>query len=147
MSDGSMSDVKFQEFEAKVRQYKEEKDEADTAKKVAEDLKKKADNTGKWVMAFLEEFKLTSQKTVYGTVVRNQRWSWRTPKEDAERNAFREFVEGKGQFDDLWTVNSQTLNARCKAWLDEAAESGDIDFAVPGLSEPTCTEYLSLRKK
>lgn len=142
-----MSDVKFQEVEAMVRQYKEERDEYEQRQKEADDLKKVMKNTEGKIMAFLEQFNLTSQKTVYGTVVRNQRWSWKTPKEEADRNAFREFIESKGQFDDLWTVHSQTLNARCKEWLDEAAESGDIDFAVPGLSEPTCTEYLSFRKK
>lgn len=145
MSD--MSDVKFQEVENMVRQYKEEREKAEQAQKEADDLKKIQKNTESRLMAFMEQFKLTSQKTVYGTIVRNQRWSWKTPKEETSRNAFREFLESKGQFQDLWTVHSQTLNARCKEWLDEAAETGDIDFSVPGIEEPTCTEYLSFRKK
>lgn len=142
-----MSNIKFQEVEGMVRQYKEERDTYEQDQKVADDSKKVMKNTESRLMAFLEQFNLTSQKTVYGTVVRNQRWSWKTPKEEAERNAFREFIESKGQFNDLWTVHSQTLNARCKEWLNEAAEAGDIDFSVPGLTEPTCTEYLSFRKK
>ena len=145
MSD--MSDVKFQEVENMVRQYKEERERSEQAQKEADDLKKIQKNTESRLMAFMEQFNLSSQKTVYGTIVRNQRWSWKTPKEQEERNSFREFLESRGQFQDVWTVHSQTLNARCKEWQDEAAEAGDIDFSIPGIEEPSCTEYMSFIKK
>ena len=142
-----MKDIKYQELEALVRQYREERDEYETCKKQAEDLKKVADNTGKRLLAFLDEFKLDSQKTVYGTIVKNERWSWRTPKTPEDREAFREFLESKDEFNDVWSINSQTLNARAKEWLEEACEKGEIDFVIPGVGEPTCSKYLTLRRK
>lgn len=147
MSTENLSDIKFQEVEALVRQYREERDEYDQLQKVADDAKKVLKNTESRIMAFLEQFNLKTQKTVYGSVTRVERFSVKTPKDDESRAAFREWLEGRGEFNNLWSVNSRTLDARAKEWLDEAADKGDIDFVIPGVGEPTYSSYLSFRRK
>jgi hypothetical protein len=44
------------------------------------------------------------------------------------------------------SVNSQTLNSFAKKELEAAKETGDIDFKIPGLGEPTLTEMIALRR-
>lgn len=142
-----ISDVKFAEVEAMVRQYKEERDEYEAKQKEADDLKKICNNTSMRILSFLSHFKLKSHKTLYGTVTRKEKFTVKTPKTDTDRSAFREFLESRGTFNDLWSVNSNTLNSRAKEWFEQAFEEGNTDFVIPGIGEPTYSEIFAFRRK
>ncbi len=79
-------------------------------------------------------------------VFRNTRSSVATPKTEAERLAFFGYLKKIGEFDNLITVNSQTLNSWYKAELQAAEQRGDIEFDVPGLNVTT-VPTLTVRKK
>lgn len=71
----------------------------------------------------------------------------RVPK-DESRHVFFEYLKEKGIFEDLITVNSQTLNAWYKEQLRVAEEAGALmDFKIPGIEEPELTATLAFTRK
>ena len=148
MAKKDLNDIKVQELEVMVRQYKEEREIHDNLKQQTSNAFKVMNNTATNILDVLEHFKMKTHKTVYGKVTRNERWGWKMPKEDDGREALRKFMEEKGVFDSTWGVHAQTLNSRAKEWLNEAVESGeDADWTVPGLGEATSSSYLSFGAK
>jgi hypothetical protein len=63
---------------------------------------------------------------------------FRVPKDLESKKMFFAYLENKGVFDELISVNSNTLNSWAQAEIDAAEEAGNFDFQLPGLekSEP-----------
>lgn len=80
-------------------------------------------------------------------VLLGERTSVKTPKNNAERELFFEYLKEKGVYEDLRTVNSQSLNAFYKSELELALGRGELDFSIPGITEVLVVPKLSLRKK
>lgn len=68
-----------------------------------------------------------------------------TPKTPEEKEQLFEFLQQRGIFLEMASVNSQTLNSLYKSLAEEAAEKGVLDFRMPGVGEPT--EYISLKMR
>ena len=129
----------MQELHLQVQEYDEAKAEADRKKELVE-------NTKKRLLAFLSQYDKSSYSSKYGMVIRNQKFSFKVPKAPEDRDALRAYLENNGEFDGLWSVNSQTLNAYCNNAYEAAKEGGDIDFHIPGVAEPTAFETISYRR-
>jgi flavodoxin len=142
-----MGQVSVQEIEVMIKDYKEQKEAVEQAEYEVGKLKEIQVNTEKKLLAFLNEFKKTSYKSTWGMVVKTGRWSWKTPKTEEARKNFFAYLKKKKVYDQLITVNSNTLNSFAKGELEAAKEAGDIDFEIPGLEEPNYTERVALRKK
>jgi hypothetical protein len=69
-----------------------------------------------------------------------------TPKTLEDKKQFFDFLESKGMFLEMVSINSQTLNSLYKSLADEAAEAGVLDFKLPGIPEPTTYTNLKLRR-
>jgi hypothetical protein len=82
-----------------------------------------------------------------GTVGIMNKFTVSLPKEPGKREAFFEFLKQKKVFNDLITVNHNTLNSFYKAEMNAAIEQGAVDFQVPGLDEPKHSKSLVLRSK
>lgn len=89
----------------------------------------------------------SSYDSSFGKIVIQKRFSVRQPKDPEEREKFFNYLREKGLFEDMVSVNSMTLNAYYKQELETARQEGNFDFAIPGLSEPTVVEYVTLRRK
>ena len=89
---------------------------------------------------------MDSFKNEFGSFSKQARTSYKVPKTDEERRAFFEYLKEKGTYENMRTVNSMTLNAWAKQEFEAAALDGDMDFRIPGLDEPTISEYISMRK-
>lgn len=89
---------------------------------------------------------MTSYKSKVGTIGISHRSSVKTPKSPEERKAFFAYLQSKGIFDSMISVNSMTLNAWYKRELDSAIEQGKDDFEVPGLTGLTLTETITFRR-
>lgn len=74
------------------------------------------------------------------------RSSVRVPKGREDKEAFFDYLRERGIYDDLVTVNSQTLNAFYREEEEKAVADGAIEFSIPGL---VATQYqtLQVRKK
>lgn len=81
-----------------------------------------------------------------GKVVIQTRYTVAVPKTPEERKKFFDYLKEKGDFDNLITVNSQSLNAYNKQEMEHALENGDVNFKIPGLGEPSMAQFLQLRK-
>lgn len=82
-----------------------------------------------------------------GTITVVERWSYKTPKTLDQKLQFFDYLKSKGCFEEIVSVNSQTLNAFCKRELDAAIDSGATDFKIPGIEDPSMSQTIQLRKK
>jgi hypothetical protein len=141
-----LSGISVQQVELLMQDLYELRQEKDDKKAEFDRVSEKVKNVESRLMAFLKEFKKTSYDSTYGKVTLSTKWSFKTPKTPEDRDALRRFLEEKGEFDGLWSVNSRTLNSYCNDAFESAKESGDIDFGIPGIEEPTAYEQLSYRR-
>ena len=141
-----MADITMVEFEAFIKEFAEAKEKVD---QLAYEKTKATEVMDMWeskVMSVMQQFNKTSYRSSYGLLVRSERWSWKTPKSDEDKQAFYGYLKSKGLFDTMISVNSQTLNSFAKKELELAKEEGDLDFKLPGLGEPTLNEMIALRR-
>jgi hypothetical protein len=68
----------------------------------------------------------------------------KTPKDPDQKKAFFDYLKSKGIFEDLVSVNHQTLNAFYKTEREQA--EGDANFAIPGLDAPTLQQGIAFKK-
>jgi len=67
------------------------------------------------------------------------------PKGDAKHEFFN-WLKERGMFEDMATINSNTLKAFYKEELAKAIEEGNLNFSIPGLSEPSNYQSIAFRK-
>lgn len=135
MEENLKPEVSVQELEREIEQMfalrmKKEQKEAE-AKALNEQLQELQAK----VMGKLESLELTSYKAKSGTFSFSMREGFRVPKDLENKKKFFEFLKGKGIFDEMITVNAQTLNSWAKAEIEAALERNDFDFQVPGLEK------------
>lgn len=116
-------------------------------KESLDDAQKRVDEAERELIHILSEAEMERFDADSCTVSRQERTSWRVPKEPAAKRAFFDWLKDKGVFEDLVTVQSQTLNALCREEERLALDRGEVMFRVPGLEEPTVYETLSVRKR
>ena len=85
--------------------------------------------------------------TAFGTISVSKRLTYKVPKSPEDREAFFDYLKAKGIFEDLITVNSQTLNGFAKQELESAQLEGATEFNIPGLGDPTLYESIKLTRK
>lgn len=82
-----------------------------------------------------------------GTFYKTHKMSFRLPKSPEEKEAYFKYLQDQGVYDSMISVNSMTHNSYCKQQFEVAqAEGRSLDFAIPGVGEPTILENLSFRK-
>ncbi len=98
------------------------------------------------MMTLLETAGKHDYRSNVGTVYITSRESVKVPKDlDSKRQLF-EYLRSKNLFEEMVSVNSQTLNAFYKTEKKNAEEAGQWDFALPGVGEPTVDQILAFRK-
>ncbi len=97
------------------------------------------------ILKCLNEHKMNNFDSELGKVIKTVRTSVKVPKEPDARSAFFQYLKERGEFDDLITVNSQTLNAYYKEQA-ELAKSEKRFLRIPGLEMPTSNESISMRR-
>lgn len=97
------------------------------------------------ILRILEAHNLKKFSCEFGNIERRSRTSVKMPTDEGQRKAFLDYLKDKGM-DNLITVNSQTLNSYIKTLVNDAEESGEELILPPGISAPSITYTLSLRK-
>lgn len=120
----------------------EEYEAASEAKKVADQNCKRAEGE---FMALLSRIGRTSYDAEgLAKVTRCMRLSYKTPKDAESKERLFLYIRDKYGGDallGLTSINAATLNS----WANAEMQSPDVS-AIPGLEEPTSTEYLQIRK-
>jgi len=109
-------------------------------KTLQEDLNRKQER----IQAHLDQLGKTKHSGRMGTVSMKIESYPSVPKDPQKRQQFFNWLKEKGMFDDMITVNSNTLRSFYKA--EKAAANEDPDFEIPGL-EPFERVSLSFRRK
>lgn len=72
--------------------------------------------------------------------------SVKTPKTQEARSAFFEFLKSEGIFEDIISINSNTLNSLYKSYAEKAlTENNVLEYIMPGIEPPST--FTSLRMK
>lgn len=111
------------------------------------DIQERCDAAEQELIAILQNAGMERFDAESCSITVQDRTSWRVPKEPAKKREFFDYLKEKGVFEDLVTVNSQTLNALCREEERLALDRGEVMFRVPGLEEPTTYQTLSVRKR
>lgn len=120
------------------------------AEEIGEQKKRKEEHLMELNRVILAEFERLDKSSYIARrcqVIRVSKPTVTTPKEPEKRDAFFKYLKDRNLFEDLVSVNHNTLNAFYKAEFEAAVESGNIDFKIPGLDEPKTNEYLTFRKR
>lgn len=128
---------------ANLRKLKDEKEEIEA---ILKEKSQEVRDVQTQINAMLEHEEMSSFKSKSGTVVRTERWSVRTPKDPDSKALFFNYLKEKGLYEQMRTVNSQTLNAyfnqERKAAIEEGREPGEL----PGIEPATVSYTIALRK-
>ena len=114
------------------------------AKKFMEEVHAKYKDQQLKIIAALEELQLTSYKSKFGNISYRYVSTFKTPKTPEQREAFFSFLQEKGIFDQMITVNSRTLNSWAKQ--EELANPDVLDFRIPGLEKSDPEPVISMTK-
>ncbi len=99
------------------------------------------------VLAYLKQLNRDSYKTPKGSVGIQRRTSVTMPKDPEAREKFFSYLKQTNQYNELITVNSQTLNAWYKAEREQAErEQRALGFEIPGLGQPSTFETIRVTK-
>lgn len=143
-------EISTAEIDKAISDYVEAYAKYEEAKNIAKELNEKADALEAQVLDILEK---AGKKKYFiegiGTVSVSNRFSVKTPKDQASKQAFFDYI--KSNYDDgtMWsyiTVHSQSLNSFYKKEVEALASQGKVAM-IPGLEEPTAMPVLSIRKE
>lgn len=101
------------------------------------------------MMQYLEENQLQRYSSPVGMFSLAQYTSVKTPKTPEDKEKFYTYLKEKGLYENMVSVNSQTLNSFFKeelAMAEQTNEGVDPATLIPGLTEVTLTPRLSFRK-
>ncbi len=127
----------------RVSEARQVLDKAAEEKKSADNL---VDSLERELIEMLSTLNLKSFKTKDYNYIRTVRSMFRVPRGE-DRTVFFDYLKDKGLFDEMITVNSQTLNSYAKSVLDAAEREGRLsEVQIPGLGQPELTETIQVRK-
>jgi len=134
-------------FDTLCRDLWDARDEAEIAEQHFKEKSARCEALKAKVQAYMddagmEKYHCASRGLVYTT----QRMSVTVPKDDDRRAQFFAYLRDKGVFENLITVNFQTLNALYKAEFEAAVAAGLPDYKMPGIGEPSFAKTLTMRR-
>lgn len=96
------------------------------------------------VIAALEEMDKTENEGSFGKVKVVQKEYYKCVDKQAAYNWLRE----RGEFDDMASINANTLSSHIKGLVHEKHEEGQFDWLPPGIHDATSDyQYLRITKK
>lgn len=138
------SHSRLDELANEILSLKRKKEElSDMEKKVGVEL----ETAKKRMVAALEAAGVDSAEVAGYSFSLRAKLSVRLPSSDEERTAFFDYLKNKGLFEQMISVNSNTLNSWYRGEAEAALEQGDIDFSVPGINNVSSYIELGMRKK
>ena len=130
-----------------VKEFKELCDNMHTAKKLASKVEKEYKELKQSVIDYLINHELDSfdAGTCKVSLVNNENVAM--PKDNSDKKLLFDFIKKEFGPDALMnkiTINSRSFNSFYK---ECAADSGELDFSMPGVGKPYDTWTIQVRKK
>jgi hypothetical protein len=140
--------VTMQELDGKIRELRDVRNSLDEIEQVqVKPLKERKGNLEGWITACLDEHKKKSYKSCYGDISVATKASITVPKSTDDKDSFREYLEGRGLFNAMWSLHSVSLNKWYNDYLESCEVKGELPEPIPGLGEPVIRKTLRLKRK
>lgn len=141
--------ITVQDLKELVRELQSTRNDIDQLEAQTTELNKKKASLEAKIAGHLKELNETNFKCEYGQVIRTTKWRVTTPKGE-DKQKFFDFLRERGMFEEMATVNANTLNAYFNEQWDLAKQDDPmaaLNFTIPGIGEPKEHEAISFRKK
>lgn len=142
--DALKADLTSEEFEKLCDEAFELRLEKDKLEAEKREINERLNRKQERIQAHLDQIGKTNHAGRMGSIIMKIESYPSVPKDPAKRTEFFEWLKRKGMFDDMITINSQTLRGFYKA--EKQASGDDPDFKIPGL-EPFERVSLAFRRK
>lgn len=143
-----MSNLKLEEFNRLGKAYFDQRAKYETAKALANEEYARLESLERQVMTAMEEHDMKSAKIPgCGGLTLKINTSYKIPRTAEDREAFFDYLKSKGIFDQMISVNSQTLNSFAKAEFEASLDEGNVDFKIPGLSDPVISTSIAMKRE
>lgn len=138
-----ISILRFDEMASELADLKEtiENIEAEAAPH-----KKKFELIKSRMLDLMKELDRKSHKTSRVKLERREQWRVKMPESPEAKEEFFNFLKSRDLFEDYATVPSPALNSFFKDEMSQAKKDGNFDFKIPGIGEPTVSEFLVVKK-
>ena len=136
----------IQGFQQLIDHMLDQRAKVDAAKARLTDEQTKLSELEAKVLNILDSNNMDNFRTERALVSVTHRFSVKTPKTPEAREQFFEYLKSKNLFDDMITVNSQTLTSFYRTEQENALDRGEVDFKMPGIEDATMVKTLSVRK-
>jgi hypothetical protein len=143
MSEDNINVKEFDELCADIIALKAKKDDIERdVSEISAELEEKKDK----LLSYFEHYEKEKYYANGFTFYTQTRFPVSLPHDLDSKRAFLDYLKERGIYDELVSVNSQTLNSFYKKEMDKAIEEGNVDFKVPGIAEPKAFKKIMFRK-
>ena len=138
----SSIDISVQRLNEMVEQLATLRAEEEALDLERKKLTMKLDTLEGQLMEILEEQGMSSFVSPSGLINLVRKSSVTTPKTLEQKRELFKYLADRGVFEELVSVNSQTLNSFYRAEEAMALERGQFDFNLPGVGQPSVRNQL-----
>lgn len=144
----SASEATVAEFEAFLKSIVEQRKKKEELQAQLKIEQEKYEELQAKALVYMKQLGKDSYPSSFGTVSVVKTRSVALPKTPEQKQEFFNYLKSKGLFDNMISVNSQTLNSWYRQEHEIAVEEKRVsDFKVPGLSEPSVYETIRITKR
>jgi hypothetical protein len=133
----------FEELCKKTSVLKAKKDEHE---EIVKGISSELEESKRKILSYMEHFEKDSYKSSGINFIVREDFTVKMPKDLDKKKDLFGYLEERGIFHELISVNHQTLNSFYNAEFEKAKEEGNLDFKVPGIDPPALLKILVLRK-
>lgn len=146
--DKPMDQVTLAELDDLTRLIFEQREACEVLEGLLKDRNKKLESLQSKMISVLDRFGRSNYDVPgVGKLMVAERSYVGLPKTPQDKEAFYGYLKDKGVFDEMISVNSNTLNSYYKREREIAREEGHaLDFKIPGISEPSTSTTLRMTK-
>jgi len=140
------SEVTISELKQLCQKYKESRAEKE---KIAAELKEQNKALAKIeakIVEYLTENDMKNFSGEFGQVSLTKRVSVKQPATPEAKAEFYSWLQAKGDFEHLISINSRTLTKYVRDEIEIKQQEGEYGFIPPGLEGPETTRTISFRK-
>lgn len=129
-----------EELDRLCQEFIDKKEYEKKAEERMKEIKAETKEAQAKVIAALEEMDKTENEGAFGKVKIQQKEYYKC----VDKHAAYSWLKERGEFDDLASVNANTLSSHIKGLVHEEHEKGNFDFMPPGMMDAT-SDYAFLR--
>jgi hypothetical protein len=140
--------ITLEAFEHLTKVMCEQKAKVDAIREMDKEETGKLESLKMKVMGYLEQFgKDKYPVTGYGTISIQERFYAKIPADPEKKRLFMLYLKERGVYEGMVSVNANTLNSFVNKELEAAKETGNFEFAIPGIEDFGNYKILSIRAK